>query len=60
MEKKIYSSKKEVLDLLSSKKIDFKEYKHKKAMTMNDLLEDPGKLEKSPFLKNLVFKDKKK
>ena len=29
-------------------------------MTMKDLLNDPGKLEKSPFLKNLIFKDKKK
>ena len=48
------------MDLLNEKKIQFKEYKHKKAMTMDDLLEDPGKLEKSPFLKNLIFKDKKK
>ena len=40
--------------------MNFKTYAHKAAFSIDDLKEDPGKLEQSPFIKNLLFSDKKK
>lgn len=60
MNTQILKSKQDVLDLLVSHKISFKEYAHKPAMTIDDLKNDPGKLSHSVFIKNLVYVDKKK
>lgn len=53
-------TKSDVLDFLKSKNVGFKEYTHKPAMTIDDLRADPAKLEHAPFIKNLVYVDKKK
>ena len=53
-------TKSDVLSLLQAEHIAFKEYLHKPALTIEDLHNDPGKLDKSPFVKNLVYVDKKK
>lgn len=56
----ILKTKSDVLNFLESEKISFKEYPHKPALTIDDLRNDPGKLDKSAFIKNLVYVDKKK
>jgi prolyl-tRNA synthetase len=53
-------TKSDVLSFLQAQHIAFKEYLHKPALTIEDLRIDPGKLDKSPFVKNLVYVDKKK
>lgn len=59
MEKKILTTKEDVLSLLDNKNIKYKLYNHAPAMTINDLKQDPGKFEKSPFVKNLIWVEKK-
>ena len=60
MESKIYKTQTDIENLLTQSKIEFKTYPHKAALSINDLKQDPGKFEKSPFIKNLLFSDKKK
>ena len=60
MESKLYKTQTDIENLLKENKIEFKTYPHKAALTIDDLKQDPGKFEKSPFIKNLVYSDKKK
>lgn len=53
-------TKADVLTKLSSLDIKVKEYTHAPAFTIEDLRKDPGTLSNSPFVKNLVYADKKK
>lgn len=53
-------TKPDVLNLLTSRHLPFHEYSHKAALNIDDLRADPGKLKHSPFIKNLVYVDKKK
>lgn len=53
------TSKAEIDAFLKGKGIQYVSYQHKPAMTINDLKDDPGKLDKAPFVKNLIYKDKK-
>ncbi len=60
MEKNIFENRKDIENLLKENGVDFKSYDHKPALTIQDLKNDPGKLDKSPFMKNLLYVDKKK
>lgn len=51
-------TKHDVDNFLNQHSIEFKEYTHKPALTIDDLKNDPGKFDRSPFVKNLIFKDK--
>lgn len=53
-------TKNDIFELLKTEQIPFEEYSHKAALTIDDLRNDPGKLKHSPFIKNLVYVDKKK
>ena len=60
MQAKILKTPNDIYNLFEDSKIEYKKYEHKPAFTIEDLKNDPGKLDKSPFIKNLIFKDKKK
>ena len=45
-------------NFLKKNNVEFKVYEHSPALTIDDLKNDPGKFDKSPFVKNLIFKDK--
>lgn len=53
-------TKEDVFAFLKENNVPFKEYSHKPALTIDDLRADPGKLDHSVFIKNLVYVDKKK
>ena len=52
-------TKQDVFDHLKSMKVEYKEYTHDPALSIADLKKSPGKLDNSPFLKNMVYTDKK-
>ena len=60
MDSKILKTREDVLESLKLQNIAFHEYTHAPALTVEDLRNDPKKLEHSPFLKNLLYVDKKK
>lgn len=60
MNSKILKTRDDVLETLNGLNIAYKEYTHAPALNIEDLRNDPKKLEQSPFLKNLVYVDKKK
>ena len=51
-------TKDDVDNFLKENNINFKAYQHKPALTIDDLKNDPGKFDQSPFVKNLLYKDK--
>lgn len=60
MEKKEILTKPDVLKTLEGLGIKWKEYPHAAALTIDDLRADPKKLDHSPFIKNLIYVEKKK
>lgn len=56
----LLKTKADVSDLLKTHHVHFVETAHKAALNLDDLRADPGKLSHSPFIKNLVYVDKKK
>lgn len=60
MDKKILATQKDVYDALAELQIAFKPYEHPASKTIEDLCTHIGKMEHAPFVKNLVYIDKKK
>ena len=60
MSEKKLLSKNSVFNYLKELRIAYKEYIHNPAFTIEDLKVSPGKLDNSPFIKNLIYVDKKK
>lgn len=56
---KILKTKQDVFNYLKTMHIEYKEYTHDPALSIADLQKSPGSLENGPFLKNLVYVDKK-
>ena len=56
---KLLKNKQDVFDKLKSMKIEYREYTHDPALTIADLKKSPGQLDNSPFIKNMVYTDKK-
>ena len=60
MGSKLLQSQKDVLEALDALEIRYKGYDHPASQTIEDLRTHLGKLDHAPFVKNLVYTDKKK